>query len=167
MKFTNIIIICLCFFSLNSYANEEIDKLTLPILESIHKGEVSKIFSMVYPKGSPTRKYFSDSDIEQYNTKFQGSFQALGKSSGYFEYLHSDIPGVLVLKYYVIKFDIEPVIIKFILYKQSDKWRINAFELDDALDDYLEKSAKSRLGALGYQDIREEIKANKPFKQDK
>ncbi|WP_077343562.1 hypothetical protein [Pseudocolwellia agarivorans] len=167
MKFTNIIITCLCFFSLNVYANEEIDKLTLPILESIHKGEINNLFSMAYPKGSPTRKYFSDSDVEQYNTKFQGSFQALGKSSGYFEYLHSEIPSVLVLKYYVIKFDIEPVIVKFILYKQNDKWRINAFELDDALDDYLEKSAKSRLGDLSHQDIREEIKANKSLKQDK
>ncbi|XQW86572.1 hypothetical protein ACOYR1_07575 [Thalassotalea piscium] len=161
MKFLRLILSFLFVISINTYANEEIDKLTLPILESIHKGEVSKLFSMAFPKGSPSRRYFSDSDIELYDTKFQGSFQALGKSSGYFEYLQSEIPSVLVLKYYVIKFDVEPVVVKFTLYKQNDKWRINAFELDDKLDDYLEESAKSRLGALGHQDIRAKIKANK------
>ena len=152
--------------SFNTLANDEIDKLTLPIMESIHKGENSNVFSMAFPKGSPSRKYFSDSDIEQYDNQFQNSFKALGKSSGYFEYLHSDIPDVLVLKYFVVKFDVEPVIIKFVLYKQDKLWRINSFQVDDTLDDYLEESAKHRLGALGHQDIRAEIKANKLIKQD-
>ncbi len=153
-------------FSICTYANEEIDKLTLPIMESIQKGKISNIFSMAFPKDSPSRRYFSDSEIEQYDNKFQGSFQTLGKSSGYFEYLHSDIPDVLVLKYYVVKFDVEPAIIKFILYKQDKEWRINSFAIDDTLDDYLEESAKYRMGSLSHKDVRDEIKA-KPLKQEK
>ena len=167
MKFSNILITFLCVISINTFANEEIDKLTLPIMESIHKGEISNVFSMAFPKGSASRRYFSDSDIEQYDNQFKNSFKALGKSSGYFEYLHSDIPDVLVLKYFVVKFDVEPAIIKFVLYKQDKKWRINSFQVDDTLDDYLEESAKFRLGALGHKDIRDEIKANKSLKQDK
>lgn len=159
VKFLSMLITLLWVFSVNTFANEEIDKLTLPIMESIHKGETSNIFSMAFPKGSASRKYFSDSDIEQYDNQFQNSFKALGKSSGYFEYLHSDIPDVLVLKYFVVKFDVEPAIIKFVLYKQDKKWRINSFQVDDTLDDYLEESAKYRLGALSHQDVRDEIKA--------
>ena len=166
VKFSKLIISFLLVISINTYANEEIDKLTLPIMESIHKGEVNNIFSMAFPKGSASRRYFSDSDIVQFDSKFHSSFLTLGKSSGYFEYLHSDIPDVLVLKYYVVKFDVEPAIIKFVLYKQDKTWRINSFELDDTLDDYLEESAKYRMGSLGHEDVREEIKANKPIKQD-
>jgi len=161
MKLSKILMVFLCVVSINTYANKEIDKLTLPIMESIHKGEVTNIFSMAFPEGSASRSYFSDSDIAQYDNQFQNSFKALGKSSGYFEYLHSDIPDVLVLKYYVVKFDVEPAIVKFTLYKQEKKWRINSIQIDDELDDYLEESAKHRLGALGHKDIRDEIKANK------
>jgi hypothetical protein len=52
------------------------------------------------------------------------------------------------------------------LYKQDKKWRINSFELDDTLDDYLEESAKYRMGSLGHKDIREEIKANNKINKD-
>lgn len=161
MKFSRILGIFLCMASINAYADKEIDKLTLPIMDSIHEGEVSNIFSMAFPEGSPSRRYFSDSDIAQYDNQFENSFKALGKSSGYFEYLHSDIPDVLVLKYYVVKFDVEPAIVKLVLYKQDKDWRINSIQVDDELDDYLEESAKYRLGALGLPDVREEIKANK------
>lgn len=147
--------------SINVHANKEIDELTFPIMESIHKGEITRIFSMAFPEGSASRKYFSESDISKYDSQFQNSFKALGKSSGYFEYLHSDIPDVLVLKYYLVKFDVEPAIVKFVLYKQDKKWRINSIEIDDTLDDYLEESAKYRMGALGHRDVREDIKANK------
>ena len=75
MKLSSILITLLCFFSINTYANDEIDKLTLPIMESIHKGEISNIFSMAFPKGSASRRYFSDSDIEQYDNQFQNSFK--------------------------------------------------------------------------------------------
>lgn len=147
--------------SFSAYADKQIDKLTLPIMDSIHKGKVSNIFSMAFPEGSPSRRYFSDADIAKYDNQFENSFKALGKSSGYFEYLHSDIPDVLVLKYYVVKFDVEPAIIKLVVYKQDKEWRINSIQVDDELDDYLEESAQYRLGALGFQDVREEIKANK------
>lgn len=161
MKYPKILCAFLCVVSISAYADKEIDNLTLPIMESIHKGNVSNIFSMAFPEGSPSRRYFSDSDIAKYDNQFENSFKALGKSSGYFEYLHSDIPGVLVLKYYVVKFDAEPAIVKLVLYKQDKEWRINSIQVDDELDDYLEKSAQYRLGNLGLSDIREEIKANK------
>jgi hypothetical protein len=163
VKLSNVLVAFICIFSINTYANEEIDKLTLPIMEAIHKGEISNVFSMAFPKGSSSRRYFSDSDIEKYDNQFQNSFKTLGKSSGYFEYLQSDIPGVLVLKYFVVKFDVEPAIIKFVLYKQDKKWRINSFQVDDTLDDYLEESAKYRMGSLGHKDVREEIKLSIKF----
>ena len=161
MKLSKILSTFLCVASINAFASKEIDELTLPIMDSIHKGEISNIFSMAFPEGSPSRRYFSDSDITQYDNKFENSFKALGKSSGYFEYLHSDIPDVLVLKYYVVKFDVEPAIVKLVLYKQDKEWRINSIQVDDELDVYLENSAKYRLGELGLPDVREKIQANK------
>lgn len=154
MKISKILCILLCMASIGAYGDKEIDKLTLPIMDSIHKGEVSNIFSMAFPEGSPGRRYFSDEEMADYDSLFENSFKALGKSSGYFEYFHSDIPDVLVLKYYVVKFEVEPAIVKLVLYKQDKEWRINGVEVDDKLDSYLEESAKYRLGELGLPDVR-------------
>tara|TARA_R110002050_G_scaffold183361_4_gene316815 strand:+ start:2105 stop:2599 length:495 start_codon:yes stop_codon:yes gene_type:complete len=160
-----VVFISLVFLvSLNTSANEEIDKLTLPVLEAIQKGDVSNIFSMAFPKDSPTRDYFSKSEFIQLDAQFESSFKTLGKAHGYFEYLVSDIPDVFMIKYYVVKFERQPALIKFRLYKTKNKWRVNAFELDDTIQNYLEESAKYRLGTQGLADVRAEIKANKSLK---
>jgi hypothetical protein len=166
MRFTHIFIVFLALLPTSSYANKEIERLTLPIMESIHKGEINEIFSMTFPKGSPGRKYFSESDMQHHDNQFKTSFQTLGKSNGYFEYLHSDIPDVFVLKYYLVKFDLKPAIIKFSLYNPDGKWRINSLELVDMIAEYLDESAKYRMGSLGHIDVREDIKANKSNQQD-
>ena len=134
--------------------------LVAPVLSAIEKGDTKNIFSLALPESSPTRSYFSDAEFIQMDSQFHSSFQTLGKCHGYEEILTSDIPGVFMLKYHVFKFQRQPVIIKFRLYKPNKEWRVNAFEIDDTIQASLEESAKWRLGNIGFSDVRKEIEKN-------
>lgn len=162
-----LLVLFLTLVSISSYADSGQDKITEPILEAINTGKIDNIFSMAYPKGSPQRKYFSDSDIEEYDTKFKSLLESMGKSNGYFEYTKSDIPNTFEIVHYVFKFDRQPALVVFQLYKPKGEWNLHSLSIDPELDDHMGTSANYRIGALGHKDVRLEIKASKGNHNDK
>lgn len=148
MKISTVILFVIIAMSSSVRASSEIDEITIPLLDSIQSGKVENLFSLVFPVGSMGRKYFSSSDVEKYDSKFSATLKTLGKSYGYEQYYQSEIPGVFIIKYYIFRYESEPVLVKIRLYKPDSKWIISAFEVDASLDDYLENSAKTNMGNM-------------------
>jgi len=165
MKYLSILFLMLV--SISSYADSGQDEITQPILKAIDTGKTDRVFSLAYPKGSPQRKYFSDSDVAEYDAKFRSLLESMGKSHGYFEYTKSDIPGIYEMVHYVFKFDRQPALVVFQLYKPENEWHLHSLAIDPELDDHMESSSKYRIGALGHEDVRLEIQANKGSNNDK
>jgi hypothetical protein len=142
------------FIATNALATNSPEELSKPILESIKDGKIQKLFSMVYPKGSPSRQYFSDSDVIQWDATFESTITAYGKPIKYFEYLKSDIADTFEIRYYLFKFERQPVLVKFEFYKPYNDWGIHSFSIDSDLDAYIEEAFKYRIGAITFEDVR-------------
>jgi hypothetical protein len=165
MKYLSIALLLLV--SISSYADSDRDRITKPILEAIHNGEIHNIFSMGYPKGSAERKYFSDSDVKEYDAQFSSLLESLGKSNGYFEHTKSDIPDTFEIVHYLFKFERQPALVVFQLYKPKNKWGLHSLFIDTSIGDYMDTSAKNKIGLLGDEDFRQKLKANKDKHKDK
>ena len=160
MKTRFLAAILLPLFVFNSHANEEsdIDMLVKPILEAIQSGETKNIASLAFPVGSQNRNYISNADIKQLDSHFETSFNTVGKSYGYHLHHQANIPDIYVLRYYVFKFERQPGLIKIEAYKPKDTWRIYSIEIDDKLDDYIERSAVYHLGSMSDKSFRKKLK---------
>lgn len=158
----------LCALSCSVSASSDLDKLAQPILDAVSSGATGKIASLVFPVGSPSRSYISSADLKRLDSQFETSFDTVGQSYGYSLYHEADIPGVYAIRYYVFRFERQPVLLKFEFYKPKEKWEIHGFEIDDELDTYMENAAQYRIGNLGARDIRSKIeKINKGNQNDK
>lgn len=147
--------------ALPSSAANTIESVVTPILEKIHKGEISGLASMALAKESGVREYISQTDIKQLDAELSSYLGIVGNSNGYELYLTNDMPGIYEIRYYLFRFDRQPGIVKFELYKPKEDWRINSISLDFNLDDKMERASEVRLGAMGFPDLREKYKANK------
>ena len=166
---SNVCIFTLFFaLSCSVSASSDLDKLAQPILDAVSSGTTDKIASLVFPVGSPSRSYISSADLNQLDSQFKASFDTVGKSYGYSLYHEANIPGVYAIRYYVFRFERQPVLLKFEFYKPNEKWVVHGFEIDDELDTYMENSAQYRIGNLGARDIRLKIEEiNKGNQNDK
>ncbi len=150
----NAILVLLVLFSSNLLAANSVEEVVNPILLKINNGEFKTIASDSFAEGSAMRQYISASDIKQLDTQMLSYLSTMGKSNGYQLYLTSDIPGVFEQRYYLFRFDRQPVIVKFEIYKANKSWEMHSVSLDFNIDDHMEDSAKIRLGGMGFPDLR-------------
>ena len=159
MKFVTLVLLVL--FSSKLLAANTVDEVVNPILLKIDKGEFKTIASDSFPDGSAMRQYISASDIKQLDSQMLSYLSTMGKSNGYQLYLTSDVPRIYEHRYYLFRFDRQPVIVKFEIYKANKSWEMHSVSLDFELDSRMEESAKIRLGGMGLSDLRKNYEANK------
>ena len=138
---------------MNTFAgeSEELDGLADPIIEAIKNGETSNLMSFMLPENSPLKKYISDSQIESLNQQFHAKLSEYGKLVGSHLYHESKIEGVISIRYYILRFERQPGLLKIEAYHPNGKWRIQDIAVDSDLDDYLEEAAKVKMGTLGFK----------------
>jgi hypothetical protein len=142
-----IIITLLSFSSFFSFAESSLDKVVEPILKAIDAGEFTSLASMAFPKDSTMREYISTADIKQLDTQMESYLRTMGASNGYILHHKAEVSGVFELRYYLYKFDRQPVLVKFEVYKPKNSWEMHSISLDFNLDDYIEEGGKLFLGA--------------------
>ncbi|WP_346837880.1 hypothetical protein [Microbulbifer sp. SAOS-129_SWC] len=146
-----LIVLLLIFLPNSGWCNDEqdLDNLAKPIISALERGEIHNLMSLVFPKDSPLRKYISESDLESTNSQFSAKLSQFGKLRGISLYYESKVEGVISIRYYLLQYERQPVLLKIESYNPKDAWRIQDITVDGDLDDYLEEAAKVKLGTLG------------------
>ncbi|HHG3339917.1 hypothetical protein [Vibrio parahaemolyticus] len=143
----NILLVFLCVINCSvAIADDAIDAVTKPVLELIQKGEYKALATAAFPEKSRIREYISPADIKQLNTEMESYLRTMGKSYGYDLHHVSKIDGLFEIRYYLFRFERQPVIVKVGVYKPNKKWEFQEFSLDFNLDDYIEKFAEEAIG---------------------
>ena len=142
-------LILVLLFSNQAFSESNVSKLEKPILSTINKGEISNLASLAFPKGKKNaRRYISDSDIEGLDITFRNTLSLLGDYYGYKLFHEAVIQDLYIIRYYILKYERQPILLKLEFYRPNDSWVINGMEFDTGLDNYMEDSAKSYIGNL-------------------
>ncbi|MCP4321142.1 MAG: hypothetical protein GY787_04700 [Alteromonadales bacterium] len=132
------------------FANDlsDIDSLAKPIIKSIENNEVDSIVSKALSHPS-VADYISKSDMSETNKQFQNVLNSYGKFYS-LKILHEQgVEDIYWSRWYIIRFERAPMLIKMEFYKPHNEWRINSIAIDADLDEYIEKSGKYNIGNIG------------------
>ncbi len=144
-----------------SYAENTPEDLIDPIISLIEKSEYSNIASTAFPEGTSTREYLSNAEIGSLDSQFEIRLKSAGKLYGYTLYHQADVPGIYLIRYFILRFERQPLVLVIEMYKPDTEWKMQGLHIDGDLDEYLENSANNRMGELGNSDFRENFRANK------
>ncbi|NGN99423.1 hypothetical protein G5S52_17745 [Grimontia sp. S25] len=151
MKF--LLAICIFVISFNSSSSERanLDELTKPIFDSLKSGKIEKIPSLAL-SNSKIIKYFSEVDLEQFDTQFASEFKVLGKYYSHSLIHEQGIEGAFWAKWYLLKFERQPIVLYVEFYRPDETWGIQSIKLKNDVDDMIEKSGDYEIGTLGIED---------------
>lgn len=143
------LILITCFIGMNSFAgNAEIDDLAKPVMESISKGEVSKLATLALSSSSVS-DYISKADLGQADGQIKGYIDILGKFYSWSLLHEQGIEGTFISRWYLLKYQRQPALIQMEFYKADKKWEVHSISLDLEVDDYIETQGKNQIGKVG------------------
>lgn len=102
-------------------------------------GNIDKLAFIIFPEDSPSRDYFSKSDLTKLNIKYKKFLTRFDRFLGYHLYDEIEVPDVYVVRYYALKYHRQPALLKMRFYKPEDTWRIQGMGIDMSLYEHLEK----------------------------
>ncbi|RYV01834.1 hypothetical protein SOPP22_15885 [Shewanella sp. OPT22] len=143
----------LTLFSVNVVADDaqEFNNLVKPVFDSIEKGNFENIASTALSNGTVI-KYISPASLEKTDGDFASLLKAFGKYYSN-KLLHEQgIEGDYWARWYLMKFERQPVILYFEFYKPNDKWGINALEVKTDIDDKIEEAGDYKISVIGLND---------------
>jgi hypothetical protein len=149
----NIIFILTLIASLSAYASdsEKLDDLAKPVFELIEKGQYKNIASTALSKGAAI-KYISPADLEQIDGEFDNYFKVFGKYYSYRLLHEQGLEGDYWARWYLLKFERQPVVLYFEFYKPNEKWGVNALEIKTDIDDKIEEAGDYKISVIGLKD---------------
>ncbi|RBO81860.1 hypothetical protein [Marinomonas aquiplantarum] len=149
----NLYIILLFALSLNVYAeqSEKLEQLVKPVFELIEKGKYKNIASTALSKGAAI-KYISPADLEQVDGEFENYFKIFGNYYSYKLIHEQGLKGDYWARWYLLKFERQPVVLYFEFYKPNDKWNVNALEIKTDIDDKIEEAGDYKISVIGLED---------------
>ena len=92
-----------------------------------------------------TNKWILDrkkDDIANVNTQLTSIIGLIGDYYGYEKIAEKSVGYSYVLISYLVRYDRQPLRFSFVFYKPNDKWQVQNFQFDDAMDDELEEAGK-------------------------
>ena len=147
-----ILLINLVLMSFNTFSSDTISVLETPILNAINKGNITQLATAIFPEGSGMRKYFSLVDLQSLNKSFESTLNGLGDCQGFELLQESNINNIYIIRYFVFKFDRQPILVKFEYYKPNNDWRINGFKIDTDFDGRMAEGSMNSIRKLGSKD---------------
>ncbi len=136
-KFTLVFILLLSFSNLK--AQTSIDKITDEFFEIYEKAPLKAID---YAFNNNKWIKSNTETIESLKTQFASTLKLLGEFYGYEEITEKTIGKNILLRSYLLKYDLQPIRFTFIFYKPNEDWRVQNFKYDDSILIELEESAK-------------------------
>lgn len=123
----------------------EQDLLVKPLLEKIDQGDYKDLMTTILNKTNTLKQYISTQKTRENDRQLELKFDTYGQSNGYRLYTTVGIPGVYEERYYLFKFDRQPVFFIVRLYKPKEKWRLHGLSVQGNLNAYFESSAKDKI----------------------
>ncbi|MEH6452588.1 MAG: hypothetical protein V7782_06035 [Psychromonas sp.] len=125
------------------------EQLAQPIFDAIQSGKVDKIVS-VGMANSEAAKYMSQADIDLSNSQYESYFKAFSKFYSYRLLHEQGIKGDFWSRWYLLKFDRQPVVLYLEFYKKDQSWSVQRISLKSDLDIQTEKSGDIVISTQGY-----------------
>ena len=135
---------------LHANSKEEIDKLTSPIMALFEQDDFSKVASTALANSSVS-DYITKSDLAQTDSQFEGNFGIMGKYYSAIILHEQEIEDVFTVRWYLLKFQRQPVLLHMEFYKPNTKWEFHSIKMITDLDDYLEEQGRYEIGKMGVQ----------------
>ena len=139
MRFLAVLVFCLSL--LFSSAQTSIDEITTEFFSLYSKSPQKAIY---YAFSS--NKWMMDRKkdaVESIKRKVAGDIELLGKYYGYEKITSKSIGDSFVLVSFMVKYDRQPIRFTFVFYMPDNKWQLQNFKYDVALDEELEEAARA------------------------
>ena len=147
---------CICFVlifnSVFALADDlaEINKLGGVAISLIEQGELSNIVSKTTASSSLS-KYLSEEDIAQSDATFERNMKLMGKYYSS-EVIHEGgIKGAFWSRWYLIKFERQPLMIYMEFYKPNESWEVHSMRMDSDLSNYIHDAGQAKIGFKGME----------------
>ena len=141
LKSKHLFIIILIFTSTSVIAQTETtEKITETFFKTFKESPVNAYLNLF-----ADNKWMKDkkSDIETNKIKLGDFFSGLGEYYGYEPITEKSAGESYLLKSFLVKYERQPIRITFLLYRPNNKWQIQNFSYDTAIEDELEEAAKA------------------------
>ena len=153
MKFCVFILFILLILSSAFVTAEDftdIDKLGNTAIELIKKGRLNNIVSKTMASSSIS-KYLSKDDFAQSDGTFERNIKLMGKYYSS-EILHEGgVKGTFWSRWYIIKFERQPLMIYMEFYKPNDTWEVHSMRMDSDLSKYIHDAGQVKIGLKGLE----------------
>ena len=139
MRFLAVLVFCLSL--LFSSAQTSIDEITTEFF-SLYSKSPQKAIDYAFSSNKWMMDRKKDT-VESIKRKVAGDIELLGKYYGYEKITSKSIGDSFVLVSFMVKYDRQPIRFTFVFYMPDNKWQLQNFKYDVALDEELEEAARA------------------------
>jgi len=139
MRFLAVLVFCLSL--LFSSAQTSIDEITTEFF-SLYSKSPQKAIDYAFSSNKWMMDRKKDA-VESIKRKVAGDIELLGKYYGYEKITSKSIGDSFVLVSFMVKYDRQPIRFTFVFYMPDNKWQLQNFKYDVALDEELEEAARA------------------------
>ncbi len=139
MRFLAVLVFCLSL--LFSSAQTSIDEITTEFF-SLYSKSPHKAIDYAFSSNKWMMDRKKDA-VESIKRKVAGDIELLGKYYGYEKITSKSIGDSFVLVSFMVKYDRQPIRFTFVFYMPDNKWQLQNFKYDVALDEELEEAARA------------------------
>lgn len=141
-------LLVVCSFSASANNMQKLDDLMQPVFDAIEGGRFNKLVSTAMSQSSIVQ-YMSKFDLEESDRDFKSYFSAFGTYYSHRVLYEQGIEGDFWARWYLLKFQRQPVVLYVEFYKPDDHWEVNSISIKTDIDDGIEEAGDEAISLLG------------------